>query len=80
MVIVSSFNGWLNDQQKVALMEPVTKEKLIKTLQSFQSDKALGPGGWMVEFYLGFWDIIAKESKCQGKIHAPLNNPFIENI
>ena len=66
------------------LRKVVTTSEFLATLQSFQRDKILGPDGWLVEFYLGFYEIIGgdflkvvEESRKEGFIHPPLNSTFI---
>lgn len=62
-------------------------KEVLATLQSFQGDKTLGPDGWSVEFYLGFYDFlggdllkVVEESHREGYIHHPLNSTSIALI
>lgn len=87
MATPTFFDGWLSDIQNEALMRPITKEGLLNTLHSFQAGESLGPDGWTVEFYRGFWDLIvedlltiAEDSWRLGQIHAPFNTTLIANI
>jgi hypothetical protein len=61
MATPTFFDGWLSDIQNEALMRPITKEGLLNTLHSFQAGESLGPDGWTVEFYRGFWDLIVED-------------------
>ena len=68
-------------------MEFVTIDELLKILHSFQKDKSLGPDGWPVEFYIGFFDLIGddmlkvvEEYRFAGHVHGPINSTFIALI
>jgi hypothetical protein len=39
----------------VNLLEEVSKENLRLLLSSFKKDKILGPRGWTIEFFIGFY-------------------------
>ena len=40
------------------LIEEMTEEELNKIISTFQKGKSLGPHGFTLEFFLGFYDLI----------------------
>ena len=85
--IVGLFPHFVDQDGNETLRKEVSALKLLATLQSFQKDTSLGPDGWPVEFYLGFYDFIGgdllkvvEESHKEGYIHPPLNSSFIALI
>ena len=50
--------GRLPDQAHPALLAPVTDDLIFKTLKGMKRNKAPGPEGFNVEFYLHCWDIV----------------------
>ena len=69
------------------LMGEVSVEELSRVIHSFQKDKSLGPDGWLIELFLGFFDFfgeellsVVEESRKVGFIHGPLNSTFIALI
>jgi hypothetical protein len=68
-------------------MEEVTEVELQEVLYNFQKNKILGPDGWTVEFFLGFYDLIGKdllqaveETRKEGHIYSPINSNFMALI
>ena len=81
------FPRFVEEDDNENLMEEVSMEELKEVIHSFQHDKSLGPDGWTIEFYLGFFKIIwedllevVEESRRSGVIHAPINVTFIALI
>ena len=69
------------------LMGRVTDIELLKVLHSFQKDAILGTGGFPVELFLGFIDMVGgdllkvvEESTKVGHVHRPINSTFIALI
>jgi hypothetical protein len=69
------------------LMEKVTLEELKAVLNSFQKDKIPGLDGWIIEFFLGFFDSIGQdiqslveETRLTGQMPLSLNSTFIALI
>jgi len=65
----------------------VTLHEIEVVLKACAKEKSLGPDGWMVEFFIGFWDLIGtevlelvKESRMRGSIYGALNSTFIALI
>lgn len=42
-------------------MKEITEKELFKVLHSFQKDKSPGPDGWMIEIFLGCYEIIGAD-------------------
>jgi hypothetical protein len=65
----------------------VIGEELKSILGSFKKEKILGPNGWTMEFYLGFYEFLEKdllhvidESRRSGNIWSAMNATFITSI
>lgn len=65
-----------NDEQNECLYQPVTEDELLSVMNSFKKDKSPGPNGWMIKFFIHFYDLVKKdllsmveESRTSGKIH-----------
>ena len=43
------------------LMAEVSKQELLVVMHSFQKGKSLGPDGWPIKFYLGFFDLLGND-------------------
>ena len=72
---------------KEALLEEVLEEELKKVINSLQKGKSLGPDGFTLDFFLGFYDLIKEdilrvviESQKYGKILGAMNATFITLI
>lgn len=52
------FSRFVEEGDNEDLMVEVSKGELLEVLHSFQKEKRLGPNGWPIEFYLGFYDIV----------------------
>ena len=49
------FPRFVDEEGNEDLFAKVGMEELKETLHSFQKDKSLGPDGWRIELYLGFF-------------------------
>lgn len=85
--IAQLFPHFAKEEENVSLMEEVSMEELKEVIHSFQHDKSPGPDGWIIEFYLGFFELIGEdllgvveECKRTGVIHALINATFIALI
>jgi hypothetical protein len=70
----------LSESDVLELEKPCTIEEISLVLKSFSKDKSLGPDGWMVEFFLWFFDLIGndileavEESRRSGSMVKSLN-------
>jgi hypothetical protein len=52
------FPRFSNEEDNRDLMAKVTEEELKEVLHSFQKDDILGLHGWIIEFLLGFYELI----------------------
>jgi hypothetical protein len=81
------FQSFVDEQGNQYLFAEVTEAELKETLLSFQKDKIIGPDGWTIKFYRGFFDLVEadllkfiEESRTNGRIHIPFNSTFIALI
>jgi hypothetical protein len=72
------------DDMNLALEVEVTESKLQSTLLSMKKDKSLGPNGFTIEFYIGFYELlkddllkVVQESKRSGKLLGAMNSTFL---
>jgi hypothetical protein len=85
--MVQYFPRFTSEEDNRMLMEKVTVEELKVLLNSFQKDKSLGPDGWTIEFFLGFFDSIGQdilslveETRLTRQMNLSLNSTFISLI
>jgi hypothetical protein len=69
------------------LESTVTKEEIIEALNGMTKEKSPGPDGWIVEFYISFFELVAndlllaiEESCFKGAVIRSLNSNFIALI
>ena len=81
------FPSFVDEEEKDELKEKVTKVELKEVLHSFQKDKSMGPDGWSMDFYVGFFDFfssdllkVIEESRINCFIHPSFNATFIALI
>ena len=82
--IAQLFPRCVEEEDNAGLMAEILESEILGVLHSFQKDKSMGPDGWPIEFYLGFYDLlgggllkVVKESRLAGHIHTPLNSTFL---
>jgi hypothetical protein len=87
MKVVRLFPRFFNDEMNEIMESEVTKEELKVVLGNFKKAKSPGPDGWIVEFFLGFYDFledeflrVIEESRRSGKMLGDLNATFIALI
>ena len=56
--IIRLFPSFFESDEKEVFSSVVTISEVEKALKSFKKDKAPGPDGWPVEFYLTFFDLL----------------------
>jgi hypothetical protein len=68
-------------------MENISKEEIWEILHSIQKEKSLGLDGWLVEYFIGFYEVleqdllrVVEESRASGKILVAYNTTFIALI
>ena len=77
------FPSFVEEENNQNIFAEVPKTELRDTMKRVQKYKILGPDGWTIKFYLGFFDLIGgdilkviEESRLNGRIHGPLNATF----
>jgi hypothetical protein len=81
------FPSFVNKDENTSLFQEVYEVELQEVLHIFQKVKSPGPYGWIVEFFVGLYDLIGKEllavveeSRSVGNMHAPLNSNLVTLI
>eukprot|EP00253_Pinus_taeda_P014363 PITA_14363 len=81
------FPSFLEEDEAVELICPVTKEEVEAAMKSMGKDKSPGSDEWTVELFLHFFDQIGaeitevvEESRLKGEIYKPFNSTFIALI
>lgn len=85
IVRVAQFFPWFVDMEDVVdLNKAVTLGELEATLKLFKKYKTLGPDGWTIEFYIGFFEILGEDllkviedCKISGHMYEAFNSTFI---
>jgi hypothetical protein len=87
MTMIAYFPSIILEEENINMIEEVSKEELQLVLHSFQKYKIQGPDGWLVPFFLGFYEMleeyslrVIEESKVSGRILATFNTTFISLI
>ena len=69
------------------LVDPVTLSEIEGALKSFKKDRSPGPDGWLVEFFLYFFDLVGKDllyaidcARVSGHITPSINSTFLALI
>ena len=58
LVVLNLFLRMIKKEMQQDLMEEMSKEELNRTISSFQKGKSLGPDGFTLEFFLGFYESV----------------------
>lgn len=81
------FSHTISGEDALSLDRPCTLHEVSTALKSFSKDKSPGPNGWIVEFYLHFFDLIGLEllelvedTNIKGKVIGALNSTFLTLI
>jgi hypothetical protein len=81
------FPIFVDEEGNIDLFEEVGMKELKETLHNFQKDKSPGLDGLIMEFYLGFFELLGLkllqaigESRRNGRLYAPINATFIALI
>ena len=56
--VIRLFPSYVSGERKKTFTCSVTLLEVERALKTFKRDKALGPDGWPVEFYLSFFDLL----------------------
>ena len=87
MKVTSLFPSYFSLEDRSAFTTKVTLHEVERALKSFKKDKSLGPDGFLVEFFLAFFDLLGEElvnlvedSRLAGRVLHSLNSTFIDLI
>lgn len=61
MKVCSFFPRLVSDEDNVDLFEEINLEELSRGLLAFQKGKSPQSDGWMVEFFIAFFDLLGKD-------------------
>lgn len=85
--VAQLFPSFIDEEGNDILMSPVFKDEVEAILKSMQKEKSSGPDGWMVEFFLHFFDAlgedltaVVEESRVSGLVYQPFNATFLTLI
>lgn len=85
--VLPLFPRFFSSNDNLMLGRIITLKEIEGILEDCAKEKNMGPDGWTVEFYLGFWDIVGPnvltmvlESRRLGRISGALNSTFIALI
>jgi hypothetical protein len=77
----------VSDEELASLEKLVSEKEVLEVLKGFPKDKSSGPDGWNVDFFLHFFDLVAKdllevveETRITGMVIRSLNSTFIALI
>lgn len=69
------------------ISNPIDVKEVLETLKCFSKNKIPGPNGWLVNFFLSFFDLIGNdlvdvvnETSLKGKVSEDLNATFVALI
>jgi hypothetical protein len=85
--VAGLFNRWINEDEARELYVPVNEKELKLILTHFKKEKSPGPYGWMLEFYLHFFDLLkddllalVEDVRISGRMAGSLNSTFLALI
>ena len=85
--VLDLFPRAITEEMNEELAKDILEEEIKKVLHSFQKGKSPGPDGFILEFFLGFYDLIkedirvvVKESRKFDKVLGRINSTFISLI
>ncbi|KAH9294276.1 hypothetical protein KI387_040518, partial [Taxus chinensis] len=59
--VASYFPKFVSEEDNQQLYEVVSQDELSTVLTSFQKARSLGPNGWTIDFFLGFFDMLGDD-------------------
>ena len=85
--VIILFPAFMSQEDKDSFTIPVTISEVEKALILFKKDKAPGPDGWPVEFFLFFFDLlgpllvkVVESARTLGRVAPALNSTFLALI
>jgi hypothetical protein len=77
----------VSEEEIIIQEKKITKEKVLEVLKGFSKEKIMGPDRWIVEFYISYYELVAKdlleafeEARLKGEVKRTLNLTFIALI
>ena len=85
--VVMLFPNMITLEDAPGLTQPITLSEIEAALHSFKKDKSPEPDGWLVKFYIHFFDLLGKDllfvvdsTRVMGCIPPSLNSTFLALI
>jgi len=85
--VASLFTHTVLEDDAFLLDSFCTLQEIHVALKSFSKDKSQGPDGWIVEFYLHFFDLVGldllelvEDNRIRGKVIGAINSTFLTLI
>ena len=85
--VIRLFPSFISTEDKDSFSIPVSIQEVERALKLFKKDKAPGPDGWPVEFFLFFFDLmgpllvnVVESARTSGRVAPALNSTFIALI
>ena len=85
--VIRLFPSYIREERKKVFTDSVTLSEVVEALKSFKKDKAPGPNGWPIKFYLTFIDFLGpllvdlvEFSRILGSVAPSLNSTFLALI
>ena len=85
--VIRLFPSFISMEDKDSFTRPVSIREVERALKLFKKDKAPGPDGWLVEFFLFFFDIlgpllvnVVESVRTSGRVAPALNSTFLALI
>jgi len=85
--VIRLFPRFIDEESRHMIDAPTTLKEIKDVLVHFSKDKSPGPDGWIVDFFLHFFDLLGleileavEESRLSGSVCGGLNTTFIALI
>jgi hypothetical protein len=87
MAVISAYPRIFSEEDDLRIVDPVTLLEILSTLKGFAASKSLRPDGWIVKFFLSFFDLLGnelleavEESRRKGRVSGAPNATFLALI
>jgi hypothetical protein len=85
--VVKIFSKMVTEDEVIILEKSCIREEILEVLKGFTKDKSLGPDGWIVEFFLHFFELVGQdfldvveETRLKGEVIKQINSTFLALI
>ena len=85
--VIRIFPSYVTEEGKASFLSDFSLSKIEGVLKGFKKDKSPSPNGWLVEFYIHFFDLVVldiltavTQSRVEGRVSGALNATFITLI